>query len=282
MNSNLTGKEILVRKASGEEVPFELIKLEKSLYNAGAGKEIVRKITTDISSWIRSGVTTRQIYSRAFNHLHKERNSSSAKYLLKEAILELGPTGYPFEKFIGHLFEKQGFQIEVGVVVDGTCITHEMDVVATKGEVQNLVECKYRKDQGKQISVQVPLYVRSRVNDIIEHRLKLPEYQNLEFVGWVVTNTRFSPDSMKYGEHSGLRLMSWDYPKGSSLKENIENLKVYPITVLHHLSKEDKQFLLKQGIVTCSELFKNKRVLKDLKIDHKKYQELLNDLNQLV
>ncbi len=277
----MNNKEILIIKANGDKVPFDKDKLKKSLYNAGVQVEIATQIVSDITAWIAPNMTTQEIYKKAFSLLHEVKDSSLSRYLLKEALLEIGPTGYPFEKFMGYIFEKQGFEVKVGVEIEGAAVIHEMDVVATKGKVQHLVECKYHQDQGKQSGVQVPLYVRARINDIIEKRKENKSFAEFEFIGWVVTNTRFSFDAIKYAEHSGLKLMSWDYPKGSSLKETIEKLKIYPVTVLHHLTKAEKEKILSRGIVTCSELLNNKKLLTELNIDKERYQELLTDLNAL-
>ncbi|MBI9071367.1 MAG: restriction endonuclease [Melioribacteraceae bacterium] len=274
-------KDILVKKASGEEEPFDTEKLKRSLLSAGANSETISKIILDIECWIYSGVTTKKIYTHAFSFLRREKTTAALKYKLKRAILELGPTGYPFEKFIGKIFEKQGFSIDVGVVVDGNCVTHEMDVIATQNNTQHLMECKYHKDQGKQVSVQVPLYVRSRVNDIIKKRKEMLEYKDLSFIGWVVTNTRFSSDSIKFGTCSGLRLLAWDFPAGNGLKDIIAKLKVYPITILSQLKKEEKQNLLEQGIVTCSQLLQDQSSLSSLELSKQKVDRLIKELKDI-
>jgi len=274
-------KVILIKKASGDEEPFSSEKLERSLLNAGAKNETVLKIVADIKAWIQPGTSTKKIYSRAFSILGREKTNSSLRYRLKQAILELGPTGYPFEILIGKLFQHMGFSTEVGIVVDGKCVTHEMDVVATHNLVQHLVECKYHVDQGKQVSVQVPLYVRSRVNDIVDKRQGMLEYQNFSFKGWVITNTRFSPDSIKFGVCSGLNLLAWNYPEGSGLKENIEKFKIYPITVLRNLTTKEKQYLLNQGIVTCSQLLQNSDSLISLELTKTKHNILMKELNDI-
>jgi hypothetical protein len=254
-------KVILVKKASGEEEPFATEKLERSLLNAGAKADIIQKIVGDIECWIQPGVTTKKIYTRAFSLLRQDKTTSSLRYRLKQAILELGPTGYPFEILIGKLFQQTGFGAEVGVVVEGKCITHEMDVIATKSSIQHLAECKYHKDQGKQVSIQVPLYVRSRVDDIISKRQKMREYQDFSFTGWVITNTRFSSDSIQYSKCSGLKLLGWNYPPGEGLKEKIEKYKLYPITLLRNLTNKEKQHLLKEDIVICTQLFAHPQAL---------------------
>ncbi|HKK09834.1 MAG TPA: hypothetical protein VJ939_03310 [Bacteroidales bacterium] len=271
-------KQVLITKASGEQEYFSGQKLEKSLRNAGADEDVIERISTKIADWIVPGVTTKKIYSEAFKLLRRERTASSAKYKLKQAIMELGPTGYPFEQFIGQIFERKGYTIEVGVVVDGNCVTHEMDVIATDQHTQHLMECKYSTDQGKQVSVQVPLYVRSRVDDIIRKREKDKHYQSLSFSGWVVTNTRFSSDSLSYGRCAGLNLLAWDYPAGKGLKDLVDEMKIYPLTVLHHLSKQDLKGLFKQDIVTCSQLLNNTDAINSLGIKDQKKALLMKEL----
>lgn len=280
MIQTCSNKQILIKKASGDDEYFDVKKLERSLHNAGAEELIIWKIIEDIQNWIYSGVTTKQIYSRAFKILRRDRAHSAMRYKLKEAIIALGPTGYPFEQFIGELFKKQNYEIEVGIVVDGYSITHEMDVIATKNQVQNLMECKYHKDQGKHVSIQVPLYVHSRVNDIVRKRKEMREFKDLSYKAWVVTNTRFSEDSIQYGKCNGLKLLGWDYPQNKGLKDLVELMKLYPITILHKLTRKEKQLLLKQGIVTCLQLLDNMSHLDELNLTKRKkmalHEELMN------
>lgn len=273
---------ILIKKASGEEEAFSAEKLRHSLSNSGAKSETISTIIEDITKWIYPGVTTKEIYRRAYSILHDENSHSSLRYRLKEAIFEIGPTGYPFEILTGELFKKLGYEVEVGVTVEGKCVLHEMDVIASKNHIQHLVECKYHKDQGKHVSVQVPLYVRSRVNDIIAKRNTMLKYEDFSFKGWIVTNTSFSSDSIQYGNCGELNLLSWNYPKGDGLKENIEKYKLYPITILKKLSKADKEFLLEKGVVTCSQLSENKAILKELKFGKSKLNNVLNELKSLI
>ena len=274
-------RNILVRKASGDEEPFEMFKLERSLRNAGADNDLVQEIVKNIAEWITSGLTTKNIYSRAFSLLSRKKTGVASRYKLKQAIIELGPTGYPFEDFIGHLFKKQGYEVKVGQIIEGHCVTHEMDVIATDNRNQHLIECKYSSDQGKQISVQVSLYVRSRVDDIIRKRKESPDYIDFTFSGGIVTNTRFSSDALQYGECSGLQMFAWDYPNGNGLKDLIERLKIYPITILGQLTKNEKQKLLNQGFVTCLQILNNPEILDSLQLSRTKYIALEKEINEI-
>ena len=281
MNNSPTSdnhRTIWIKKSSGEEEQFAIYKLERSLRNAGADRESIELIVSDIESWITTGTTTKQIYTRAFQLLSRQKTNSASRYKLKQAMLELGDTGYPFEQFIGQLFEAQGFEVQVGQILDGCCVTHEVDVIATSKSVQHLVECKYSQAQGKQVSVQVPLYVRSRMDDIIKKRKDVPNYKGFSFTGWVVTNTRFSLDSIQYGKCSGLHLLAWDYPNGNGLKEIIERLKIYPVTVLSQLSYKDRQNLVNRGIVSCNQLLKEPNLLDLFQLSTTKYNTILKEI----
>jgi hypothetical protein len=269
-----TKDQILIKKASGEVEAFSTQKLAHSLTKAGAKTETVSRIVSNIESSIYPGITTKKIYERAFNLLRLEQGDCSLRYRLKQAIFDLGPTGYPFEVLVGEIFKHQGYKTEVGVVVAGHCVTHEMDVIATNKTVQHLVECKYHKDQGHQVSVQVPLYVHSRIEDIVKQRAPLPEFYGYHFESWIFTNTRYTPDATKYGVCSGIHLVGWNFPESNGLKELIERYKIYPLTILNNLSLKEKQYLLEKGIVTCTQLSARIELLHELNISKKKFRAL--------
>ncbi len=274
-------KVVTIKKASGEEKPFSINKLKQSLRNAGADEEIIEQVAEDVNSWIYDGVTTAKIYGRAFSLLRKKKSYTASRYKLKKAIMELGPTGFPFEHFIGKILEVQGFKTEVGQVVNGKCVTHEVDVIATQDKNQYFVECKYGTSQGKIFSVQIPLYIRSRVNDIIDKRKEDDRFKDFTFHGWVVTNTRFSTDAINYGTCSGLHLLSWDYPAQNGLKDLIDRDKIFPITVLHNLTIAQKQQLMEKGIVICKQISENPEVLEPFQIKPRKLNSLRKEISDL-
>ena len=116
-------RQVVIKKATGEEEPFNVDKLKRSLRNAGAEEELIEEVAAGINSWITDGITTQKIYSRAFSLLRKKQKHVASRYKLKNAIMELGPTGYPFEHFIGKILKMQGFSVEVGQVTEGQCIS---------------------------------------------------------------------------------------------------------------------------------------------------------------
>src|SRR3972149_12283764 len=117
-------------KASGEREPFSSDKLWYSLELAGASPFSIEKVIGYITKEIKDGTETSLIYRHAFNILRKFERPAAARYSLKKAIMELGPSGHPFEKLVGKLLLADGFSVEVGKIVQGACVSHEIDVVA--------------------------------------------------------------------------------------------------------------------------------------------------------
>lgn len=279
--SKIRRKEVLIRKASGEKEPFDIFKLKRSLRNAGADGGTIEEIAADIESWVSDGATTKNIYVRAYKLLRQKEKAGALRYRLKNALFSMGPSGYPFEHFIGELFKRMGYDVQVGQIVQGVIITHEIDVIATKENRQNIMECKYTHDQGNRLSVQVPLYVNSRVSDIAEKRRQDPLYKNISFTPWVVTNARFSSDSEAYSKGKNIQLLGWDYPQGRGLKDLIERENIFPVTILKSLNKKEKQQLMEDRIVTCAQLLGNADIITRLGMDTRKLRALLIELEEI-
>lgn len=276
------GKSFLVKKQSGEKEAFSSEKLRQSLSRSGASQQLIEKVEKALYPLMYEGINTSEIYRKAFQLLRKFKRSSAARYSLKKAIMELGPSGYPFEHFIGALLQKLGYEVEVGKVVQGHCVQHEVDVIARDNSIQFMVECKYYNSQGKYCNVQVPLYIDSRFRDI-EKRWKTHQAnQGLTFSGWVVTNTRFTNDAMAYGKCAGLHLVSWDFPRNQSLKDMIEHSGLFPVTVLTTLNAKQKRILLDQGIVLCRQISEKPGVLDTLGLTKPKINQVLDELDEVI
>jgi hypothetical protein len=275
-------QDIEIIKSSGEKVKFSLNKLRNSLKHSGANHNLVEKIVDSVRDELYEGITTHEIYNRAFALLKKEKNSVFAsKYKLKKAIYELGPTGFPFERFMSAILEYSGFSTKVGVTLEGNCVTHEIDVVAEKKGCTTIIECKFHGEEGRNCNVKVPLYIHSRYNDVKAHWISKKSQTNTLDRGWVVTNTRFTTHAIRYGKCADLYLLSWDYPKNNGLKDRIDRLGLYPITVSTLLSNREKNFLLSRDVVLCRQLWKDKFYLDHLGVSNLRKERILEEIKQL-
>lgn len=274
-------KNIFIIKASGKSVPFSEQKLIQSLQRAGATDEIASAIANEVSHNIYEGMSTKNIYRIAFNLLKDRSGHLAARYHLKKAIMELGPSGYPFEKFIGEILKFMRYTVEVGKIVKGHCVNHEVDVIAQKDEKHFMIECKYHNQQGVFSDVKVPLYIQARFKDIEQEWKEIPGHGTKFHQAWVVTNTRFSSDAIQYGNCAGLKMLSWDYPRKDSLKDLIDTMGLYPLTCLTTLTKPEKRSLLENKIVLCKELCSHPDLLKKIGMKQNRINTVLEEGNQL-
>lgn len=271
----------IITKASGKKVKFSLNKLRSSLKRTGANDAIVQHIIDKVRDELYQGISTKEIYNRAFALLKKTKSHFASKYKLKKAIYELGPTGFPFERFVSAVLNYAGYTTEVGKTLQGKCVSHEIDVIANKKNETTVIECKFHSEQGITCNVKVPLYIHSRYEDVKTHWDANPKKETSLTKGWVVTNTRFTEDALKYGSCCGLYLLSWDYPKNDGLKDRIDRLGLYPITVSTLLTNREKQFLLSRDIVLCRELLQDHFFLNHLNISEIRQQKILYEISQL-
>lgn len=276
------GKESLdIIKYSGEKVKFSLAKLRNSLKRTGANEATVNQIIHKMSDELYQGISTKEIYNRAFALLKKQSSYLASKYKLKKAIYEFGPTGYPFERFVSAILKYSGYKTEVDNVLQGQCVMHEIDVIAHKNSNTTIVECKFHSDQGLNCNVKIPLYINSRYQDVKAHWNSHPNKNTELTEGWVVTNTRFTEDALQYGKCCGLYLLSWDYPKNDGLKDRIDRLGLYPITVSTQLTKREKQFLLSRDVVLCRDLVGDLFYLDHLGVSEIRKEKILHEIKQL-
>ncbi len=266
---------IVVTKMSGEKVSFSSMKLRYSLEKSGAGAKDVEDILTTIKAMLYEGISTKEIYAKAFSLLRKKSRANAARYKLKRALLELGPTGYPFEQYVGELLKYQGYDVIVGTIVQGHCIPHEVDVIAKKNNTQLMVECKFHTKQTRHSDVKIPLYIQSRFKDIEKVWAKLPGHEDTFHQGWIVTNTRFTTVALEYGLCAGLQLVGWDYPKHGSLKDRIDIAGLHPITCLTSITNKEKSTLLKRKKVLCKDLCANPQLLFEIGAKESRHAKIL-------
>ena len=267
----------LVKKSSGDLVEFDEQKLRNSLLRSGANDTAVEEVVNEVKLILKEGLSTKEIYKTAFSFLKKSSRPSAARYKLKKAILELGPSGYPFERFIAEILKYQGFKTEVGVQVKGHCVTHELDVVAEKKEHHFMVECKFHNTFNRHCDVKVPLYINARFEDIEKQYLKDESHDHKFHQGWIFTNTRFTSDAIQYGNCVGLKLVSWDYPKQGSLTERIDLAGLHPISCITGLNKREKEKLLLNGIVLCRHLCEQPAILDELGVNINRKKSILKE-----
>lgn len=268
-------------KHSGYIVDYSPLKLKQSLLKSGASKQEVETILNTIEGQIYEGISTKQIYKMAFNLLKKASHSHAARYNLKEAIRLLGPAGFFFEKYIARLFTSENYQTVTNFILQGKCITHEIDVLVKKDKAIAMVECKFHLGKDVHSDVKVPMYILSRFNDLKEIRHTIFNLNDTISKCWIVTNNRFTSDAIAFAKCSKLNLLSWNYPENNNLKtKNDENL-LYPVTCLTTLSLAEKDKLLVLDVILVKELINNSECLEKIGLSSNRVKNVLKEASEL-
>ncbi len=233
------GKIINVIKATGEVEPFSDKKVIDSLLRAGASLPLAQKIVAEIEPHLYQNIASFDVYDWVMKCLKKEQKDLAARYNLKQAIMELGPTGYPFEKYIAEVLRAENHQVEINRIIQGKCVAHEIDIVA-KNTQTYMIECKFHNQAGGRTDVKVALYTYARFLDVKAKGFDIP---------WLITNTKVTQEVKTYALCVGMRVTSWDYPDGESLRELIDKSGMHPITASTSLSADQKQALIDKGVV---------------------------------
>lgn len=255
---------VMITKSDGSREQFDVTKLAASLKKVGATDDIIEHIADEIERTMRDGMSTADIYARAFMLLRKFNHKTAIKYSLRRALFELGPDGFPFEKFVARIFELWGYEAITDQMLMGSCVEHEVDVVAWKGDELSLVEAKFHNVIGLRSDLKVALYVKARYDDLAESVFDFGgRERKLSREGrWLVTNTKFTETAIKYGECNGLKMIGWNYPGRNNLHQIMEQNGLHPITALTTLSTQEKRSVIGLNVLTCIDLIGKPDVLR--------------------
>ncbi|OGI12268.1 hypothetical protein A3K64_03000 [Candidatus Micrarchaeota archaeon RBG_16_36_9] len=243
-----------VVKASGETEKFDPSKIKRTALRAGASEELANRIVQQVIKKSYDGISTKEILNLALKLLRKEKPSIAARYDLKGAMFRLGPAGFVFEHFIGEILKEYNYQTKVHNIMKGFCVSHEVDVIASKENKNYMIECKYHNLPGIYTGVKEVLYTYARFLDLCEgskHNL----CQGFE-QPWLVCNTKFSDDTIQYAQCKGIRLIGWNFPKDNSLETLIEDKKLYPITMIRSLDADSIDRLSSASLVLALDLLR--------------------------
>lgn len=272
---------IRVIKSNGQIEEYDQKKIIGSLKRAHIPKKLHRQILKKIDEILYDMIPTKDIYSEVKKILNETSHTDAhKKYTIKEAIMDLGPGGFAFEKYVAQVLEAKGYTCQTGVITVGRCVNHEIDVVAIKDKIHIMVECKHHHKFGSKTDVRVPLYSYARFLDIKDHlKWELGQKQTFH-QAWVVTNTRVTTDCIKYGECTGMQIISWDHPRNRGLKDIVNETQVYPLTSLKCITKAKKRKLLDKGIVTLNDIVKHQKRLPKLGFNKKEIQEMIGEISE--
>jgi hypothetical protein len=270
-----------ITKSDGTKELFEEEKLVSSLKRVGAKPEVIEAIVDEVEKSMREGATTTDIYRMAFVLLRKHATHVAVRYSVRRALAELGPDGFPFEKFVARIFQTWGYEAITDQQVMGSCIEHEVDVVAWKGQTLAMVEAKFHNELVLKSDVKVALYIKARFDDIAQNQFNYGGMTRSLTERWLFTNTKFTEQAIKYGT-CNLKMIGWNFPEHNNLHEIIEKYKLFPITCITHLTHNQKRDLVARGIILCTDAIAHPDVLKSVGLNDAAVQIILAEAHTVV
>jgi hypothetical protein len=230
-------KTLYVINNKGEKEPFSLLKLQRSIQRIGAPKRLAQEIAKTIQKEAFPGIKTAEIAQKLKKLLSQENEKFFLKFNLKEGMRKLGPTGFPFEKYIGAILATIGFKVLLNQIIPGRCCpSYEIDFLAQKDNLLYIGECKYHQAAGEKVDSNVALESYARFLDIKNGPfLKQKKFKKIKVKPIIVTNTKFTTRAINYCECVGIELLGWRYPRHKGLEQIIDEYKLYPITILPSL-----------------------------------------------
>lgn len=273
---------ITITKSDGTKELFEEEKLTNSLKRVGASPDVIADVVDEVEREMRENMSTLDIYRRAFQLLHKHSHPTAVKYSIRRAMMELGPDGFPFEKFVARIFKMWGYESVTDQSLLGHCVDHEIDVVAWRGESLAMVEAKYHNEFGMKSDLKVALYVKARYDDLAETTFNYGGKSRHLNERWLATNTKFTDKAIRYGECTGLKLLGWNYPIHGNLHEIIEENGLHPISCLSSLNSQQKKDLVGRNILACIDVVGQPGILAEIGVKGAEAEKVLTEAQLIV
>lgn len=286
-----------VIKVSGKRAKFYPAKVRRTCIRAGASPALADRIVKEVIKHVYNGMETRELLRLILRLLKQKDPVVATRYSLKKAMLKLGPAGFIFEEFMVDLLKAYGYQAWCPPLIRGTCVKHEVDIIAkspykkfdpiNKKESSHsrtyMIECKYHNTPGLRSGLKEALYVWARFLDLQDAWHKGIGRQEFHRP-WLISNTKFSNMAIKYAQCKELRLLGWKYPRGNGLEYLIENKKLYPVTILRSLDQSSKEILFSKKIILCQELISTKKEILKQKtmLKDQKLTSLINEANSII
>jgi len=245
---------IKIKKADGRLEPYDGSKVIRTALHLGLDRADAEKLEKEVSEKVYEGMPTSQILS-IIQELAKEFRPEVAHMRdLREAISAMRPKP-DFEEYARIVLREAGYLVELGRVLEGRCVSHEIDGIAFKGDEVFAVEVKHHVNHHTYTGLGTLVELWGTLEDLREgYRLGFHSYAFTSAI--LVCNTKISLHAERYARCKGIMYMGWRYPRAFALSDIVSRKKLYPVTMLKEISGEKLTRLGDQGIVTLNQLKK--------------------------
>lgn len=245
-------KDVMIEKAKGIKEPYDEAKVRRSIKKTGADDRVTDAVLAYVRKHLKNGIKTSEIYNMVREQLRASTPWAAARYNLRDAIIRLGPAGFNFEKYVAAVLSAYGYKTETPESYKGACITHEVDVTAEKDGRIAFIEAKFRRDFNGVVSIKDTLATWARFLDLVDgSRIDLcPHFDEV----WIVTNARFTDQSLEFGHCKNMKLVGWNHPTERTFADMVDMDSLYPITVIDGLAEKELAAFARANFILCRDV----------------------------
>lgn len=266
-----------VVKWDGRRELFDRQKVIRTLLRRGATREIAENIVKEIEEQIYDGISTQEILDFVSKYLEQYKATIAFRRDLRTALGEMKP--FDFEDYVRILLRADDYEVEPNRVIQGFCVTHEIDGIARRDVETVYLEVKNHRDTHTYTPFEVTLSAKAKWDDIQNGYEKGLNDTSFDRV-LIICNTRLTEHARRYADCIGLDHLGWNTPPGKGIDTLITEKHLYPITMLPSLLKKDHDKLSEAGIITLNHLVEKK--LEDTKIRRSKLNKLVNEAKRIL
>lgn len=242
----------MVVKADGVSEPFNREKVLKTCLKLCGSVELAEKVSRRVEEQVYDGISTREILSAIFRIMAEYKPAMAHRVDLRTS-LSLLRSKPDFENFISQIFRNLGYEVVRNIVVQGFCIEHEVDVLASRNDERIYVEAKHHMNPHMYVKLDAVEKVWATILDIREGYEKGLNTLNIS-KPLVATNTKFTNHAYRYAKCRGIDLLGWGVTDGMDLEKCIVEFKLYPVTILKGFDLHILYKVIDRGYVTVKQL----------------------------
>ena len=242
---------VKVVKSDGREEAFDRNKVRRTITRLGATSGLADEISLSIENEAYQGIKTKTILAKIKEALRKRKDVAPRRDL-RSALGAMSPKP-DFENYVQLVLRAHEYTVYPNRVIQGFCVSHEIDGVAEKDGVRYYLEVKNHKSAHSYTPFNVTLSAKAKLDDIKEGYKRGINNERFDKV-LIVCNTRFTEHARKYAECMGLEHIGWNIPRGGGIDSLIEEKDLYPATMIESLTRSELGKLSQRNILTLKQL----------------------------
>ncbi len=239
---------------------------------------MAEEISKEVESQIYDGIKTKKVLDIAFGLLRERKPSAVHMRDLKTALGAMIPMP-DFEEYVRILFRAKGYKVAPNRVIQGFCVTHEIDGILEKDGETIYLEVKNHSNPHTPTLFNVTLAAKAKWDDIQKGYENGRNDISFDKV-LIVCNTRLTKHAENYAKCIGIEHVGWNSPLGNGIESIISETHLYPVTMLKKLTKNEHEKISEAGIVILNQLIEND--LTHLKIKKKRKMELADEARMIL